>query len=261
MIKTLKTSPLTSQKTLILLSSVMTWVNTPPKLTDDPIEGEGEEDEQPEGDEEEASDEDSSDAGKEEEEVEEDEEGIDKPKKLPIKYFKETDFHLRVPHKDFEYLKTLETIAMSSTNTQPMLKVHVMCSGIRYGNGERIFYDHFQKAWIQSPAALPVLGEGRNRVPTIHIIDLARIVKRVVTASSPLPYIFAIDRTKRPTQKRLVKAIAGGIGTGKIEKVGGEEADPTTEAWSKFLCINLKMKTSDAFKDGELPEENDLEGS
>jgi len=30
-IKTLKTSKLDSQKTLILLSSVMTWVNTPPK--------------------------------------------------------------------------------------------------------------------------------------------------------------------------------------------------------------------------------------
>lgn len=31
-IKTLKTSPLAEQKTLVLLSSVMTWVNTPPKF-------------------------------------------------------------------------------------------------------------------------------------------------------------------------------------------------------------------------------------
>lgn len=31
-IKTLKTSPLSEQKTLVLLSSVMTWVNTPPKF-------------------------------------------------------------------------------------------------------------------------------------------------------------------------------------------------------------------------------------
>jgi hypothetical protein len=45
-------------------------------------------------------------------------------------------------------LKTLETVAMSSVKTQPKLRVHVLCSGIRYGNGERIFYDHFQKAWI-----------------------------------------------------------------------------------------------------------------
>ena len=30
-IKTLKTSKLDKQKTLVILSSVMTWVNTPPK--------------------------------------------------------------------------------------------------------------------------------------------------------------------------------------------------------------------------------------
>jgi hypothetical protein len=45
-IKTLKTSKLTSEKTLIILSSVMTWVNTPPKLQkegEEPeAEGEGE---------------------------------------------------------------------------------------------------------------------------------------------------------------------------------------------------------------------------
>ena len=33
-IKTLKTSDLTEEKTLVLLSSVMTWVNTPPKFKD-----------------------------------------------------------------------------------------------------------------------------------------------------------------------------------------------------------------------------------
>ena len=34
-IKTLKTSNLEDKKTLILLSSVMTWVNTPPKFKED----------------------------------------------------------------------------------------------------------------------------------------------------------------------------------------------------------------------------------
>jgi hypothetical protein len=45
-IKTLKTSKLTKEKTLVILSSVMTWVNTPPK-----VKVEGEEEEQPEGEE------------------------------------------------------------------------------------------------------------------------------------------------------------------------------------------------------------------
>lgn len=46
-IKTLKTSPLAEQKTLVLLSSVMTWVNTPPKFEE---ETQGEEEGEGEGD-------------------------------------------------------------------------------------------------------------------------------------------------------------------------------------------------------------------
>ena len=42
-IKTLKTSPLQEEKTLVLLSSVLTWVNTPPKLEEEVKEGEDEE--------------------------------------------------------------------------------------------------------------------------------------------------------------------------------------------------------------------------
>jgi hypothetical protein len=72
-IKTLKTSPLTSEKTLVLLSSVMTWVNTPPKFKDDPKEeGKEEEEEEEEGEE---SEPDSDDADKEDEEPAELEEG------------------------------------------------------------------------------------------------------------------------------------------------------------------------------------------
>ena len=39
-IKTLKTSDLNEEKTLVLLSSVMTWVNTPPKFYTEKKEGE-----------------------------------------------------------------------------------------------------------------------------------------------------------------------------------------------------------------------------
>ena len=39
-IKTLKTSELKEPKTLVLLSSVLTWVNTPAKFTEEKAEGE-----------------------------------------------------------------------------------------------------------------------------------------------------------------------------------------------------------------------------
>ena len=174
--------------------------------------------------------------------------------KKPI-YFKETDYHLRVPHKNFQHLKTLETIAMSSVNTQPNLRVHVLCSGIRYGNGERIFYDHFQKAWIQNPLELPYIGEGENNVPTIHVIDLARLVRRVVIDDpKEQPYIFAIDKTRRPSQKRLIMAISKGMGTDKVASVSSESIHES-QGWKEFLTINLLMKASDAFKSLPLDEE------
>ena len=149
-IKTLKTSDLQEKKTLVLLSSVMTWVNTPPKLEEEVKEGEeGEEGEEPaeeEGSEEEppSEEEENKDGEGEEEEQEPelDENGEPIVVKEPL-FFKETDFHLRVPHENYNHIKTLETTAMSSVNTQPNLRVHVLCSGIRYGNGERTFYDHF----------------------------------------------------------------------------------------------------------------------
>ena len=53
--------------------------------------------------------------------------------------------------------------------------------------------------------------------------------------------------------------MASGIGTGQIEKVAEEAYDNKWDSWAKFLTINLKMKTSDAFKDGELAEDHGLE--
>lgn len=116
----------------------MTWVNTPPKFTEEKV-AEGEE-ELPE---EEAEPEEEEDKEPEEEKKEENEEGGEEVVIAKPVFFKETDYHLRVPHAKFQHLKTLETVAMSSVKTQPLLRVHVLCSGIRYGNGERTFYDHF----------------------------------------------------------------------------------------------------------------------
>ena len=113
-------------------------------------------------------------------------------------------------------MKNLETLALSAPKTQPLLKVHILCAGIRYGLGEAVFYDHFKNAWLQAPAELPIIGEGKNLIPTIHICDLARATRRIVADKIEKEYIFAVDRTSRPTQKRLIQAISSGIGTGKV---------------------------------------------
>jgi dTDP-D-glucose 4,6-dehydratase len=59
-----------------------------------------------------------------------------------------------------------------------------------------------------------VFGKGDNLIPTIHIIDIARCVRRMVAEDLEHKYVFCIDRTKKPTQKRIVQAISKGVGTG-----------------------------------------------
>lgn len=89
-------------------------------------------------------------------------------------------------------------------------------------------------------------------MPTIHVIDLARLTKRIVIDQpKDHPYIFAIDRTPRPTQKRIVRYISKGIGTGEIAC----DREPTPGTADDFLSINLKMKASDALKDGAVPDD------
>jgi adenylate kinase len=56
-------------------------------------------------------------------------------------------------------------------------------------------------------------------VPTIHVTDLAKMVKKVYESKPEKQYIFAIDNTKRPTQKRLISAMSNGIGTGLVESI------------------------------------------
>lgn len=92
-------------------------------------------------------------------------------------------------------------------------------------------------------------------IPTIHIIDLARLVCRIVSDKPDHPYIFAIDKTKKPTQKRIVQSIASGMGTGQASSVEINTNDPDQSFWRDFLTINLKMKTSSVFKDGQLTPE------
>ena len=108
-IKTLKTSDLDSEKTLVLLSSVMTWANTPPKFEEEkgeddegedgdgdaPAEDEPSDDEPPSEDDEENKQD--GDGEEEDKDPEVDSKGNEIVVKQPI-YYKEGDYHLRVPH-------------------------------------------------------------------------------------------------------------------------------------------------------------------
>jgi adenylate kinase len=111
-------------------------------------------------------------------------------------------------------------------------------------------------------------------VPTIHVTDLARMVKKVHEAPPERQYIFGIDNTRKPTQKKLIQAISDGIGTGLTECIdipvefdyGHAKLTPIqlTSNWKKFLMLNIKATPSSLFvtqkAEGEEAEADGGEG-
>jgi adenylate kinase len=77
---------------------------------------------------------------------------------------------------------------------QPRIKAFVVSTGILYGNGERILYNHFRKAW--TGGSVPLLGDGTNIIPTVHVSDVAKLIRRIIyrEKKSKVPqYLLAVD--------------------------------------------------------------------
>ena len=243
----------------IVISSVFTLACTPPKIKiegeqqillgdEPPAEGEQpvEEEEEPE---EEAEPENEEDKKEEEEPQEENQEPEAKRKILP---FKEEDFYKRIPDNKYMSHKSIETLAMSSIESKKNLHIYVICSGILYGSGEQTFYEYFKRSWLQNPTKLPIVGKGKNIVPTIHLIDLARLILRVIKLWPKSHYILAIDKAKKSTQKDIIQAIANSMGSTQVEHCPLFEVNHFP--FLLPLQINLKMKASSVFNDEPVPE-------
>lgn len=143
-IKSLRNGENTTQQTLILLTSVMTWINTPKKYKRNFPKPQYED-----------SDLEEEQKGKRfVREDESDSEGLDENKKVPenekILYFTDSDYQQRVPPPRYQQVKNLEMLAMAASKSQNNLRVFTICSGLLYGNGEAndLFYEFFRRAWL-----------------------------------------------------------------------------------------------------------------
>ena len=88
--------------------------------------------------------------------------------------------------------------ALSAQKFNKNLRVHVVCAGLPYGNGETnsVFYEFFRRAWLSlhpELAALPIVGKGSNRIPTVHVVDLARSIRYLIFNKISQQYFFAVD--------------------------------------------------------------------
>ncbi|KAL4510745.1 hypothetical protein ABPG72_004899 [Tetrahymena utriculariae] len=220
---------LEEQKTLILISDVMVWNQTPKKIKEkvavvpeEGEEGEKAEQEKPQEEEQQEEQNENSQAGSDnnsqqaedidnqklEDEVQQEEE--------PVEYtsYNEADYKKRKCSEKYKKMKIMEDLMLRLNKEN--LKVIVVCSGILYGLGELAFRNHFKAAWLQNPSALPYVGEGQNLIPTIHISDLAKFVIKVAENPPENNYLFAIDNTKDRRQKVIIQSISDGVGSKQI---------------------------------------------
>ena len=109
-------------------------------------------------------------------------------------------YQKRVPLPRYQQMKQLENMALTAAKFNDNLRVHIVCSGLPYGNGEanNVFYEFFRRAWLSlhpDLASLPVIGDGDNYIPTIHVVDLARFVSYLANDGSKVQkqYLVAVD--------------------------------------------------------------------
>ena len=187
-------------------------------------------------------------------------------KQLP---FSEQDYNLRNPVQEYQIIKEIEDEVLNFQKEN--VKTYVISSGILYGKGEAIFNQHIKKACLQNPPRLEYIGDGDNNLPTIHVTDLARMVKKVFEAKPERKYIFAVDNNKKTAQRKLISAISNGIGTGLIESIDIPEtfkkAHPKMTPiqldldWKKSLLLDLMVTPSSLFiKQEKQPIEGAEEG-
>ena len=199
------------------------------------------------------------------EEIEEDESGVledetskesEKPK-IKTYYYKEIEYKKRCPNSRYFYYKILETLALSNKN--PKLKAYVICPGFIYGCGEEFFFDYFRLAWMGHLSYIPIIGEGNNFIPTIHILDLIQVIKRIIERKPEQKYFFICDKTKNPTMKNILNCIGnsiGGIGVKQLKEFNIENVDIPKY---NELKIDLRIKPSAIFDDGERKSGEDIE--
>lgn len=231
-LKIFKTAKIEENKTIVLVSNVMVWVNTPTKYLKQAVNPVAEDYNEPNEGTEEKKDNSL--------ELQEDKHDVVDELKEEIKEipFEDLDYLTRVPHKDYEAWKSIEDLVLE-LGSKENLNVYVICAGVLYGNGEKVFEDHFKSAWLEDPPELGYLGDGNNLIPTIHVRDLAKIIKFVVDTKPETHYIFGIDNTKDRRQVSIVQSISNGIGTGLIKSIV-----PQGKPWEQFLSIHVWLKPS-----------------
>jgi adenylate kinase len=111
---------------------------------------------------------------------------------------------------------------------------------VLYGNGEDTFHPHFREAWMCESAGVPLIGDGKNLIPTVHVRDLCSAVSAAVSAPpAERQYVVVVDKATS-SQADIVGAIASGIGQGRTVVL-----DPSDERVLLSQLVDSEVLTTD----------------
>ncbi|KAK4473339.1 hypothetical protein MN116_004500 [Schistosoma mekongi] len=135
--------------------------------------------------------------------------------------FMESEYKRRKPHPRFkEYLECEKSILKLGKKHKKKLVTYVLACGVFYGCGEYLFQHLFNEAW-STQNELPIYLNGENILPTVHILDLARIIQCIIDNPPKQRYIVVRDNSQF-TLSEIVKAISSGLSNG-ITKIYNQE--------------------------------------
>lgn len=151
---------------------------------------------------------------------------------------KGSDYALRepVPGSRYEQWKEMEELVMNCFNREgSTVKGLVVAGGALYGEGEDAFRKLFKDAWCGERNHV-IHGNGANRVPTVHVRDLARLIRHVMDdgaiVAAETPYFLAVDQPppKAEGQPSLASTQIE-IVNGTINEICVPYDVPYVEAW------------------------------
>ncbi|KAL3277400.1 hypothetical protein HHI36_012749 [Cryptolaemus montrouzieri] len=164
---------------------------------------------------------------------------MEEPGPFTDAYYRKRKAHLE--YKDHQKCER-EILSLGKKHSKK-LKTFVLASGFTYGYEEEDLDFLFKLAW-SNEQHLPIFRNGTNRVPLIHISDLAKIIANLIMKPPSKSYIIAVEPVSSKL-KKIVKAISKSLGKGYVKEVQTlEEAlkfQGITENNFEKFTVNLNM--------------------
>ncbi|TNN15195.1 Adenylate kinase 7 [Schistosoma japonicum] len=165
--------------------------------------------------------------------------------------FLESEYKRRRPHPRFkEYLECEKSIFKLG---KKKFVTYVLACGVFYGCGEHLFQHLFKEAW-STQNELPIYLNGDNILPTVHILDLARVIQCIIDNPPKQRYIVVRDDSQF-TLSEIVKSISSGLSNG-ITRIYNQEDMESMEIPTQIidvLTMNLLIEPSTIKDDMQFP--------